>query len=315
MPTPSTRRPGITLVEVLVVIVLLGMLAALLTPALGRARERGRMAACTNNQYQIAFGLLRCDDETGAVPGWLNASPNGAKLANGNPPPPLPCSWPVVLLPFIGRNDVADMWGSLPTPAPAIEQFLCPSAKISGAANGYPPLHYAGNAGVDGRVAADGVFLNLYPVGGVASVSLADIGEADGASTTLALSEKAANGLDPHAWDFRSTTPPALFGEGQAYPPVFGVTGVTPQDPFDVINQNFSRTFAPSSQHPDGVVVAYCDGRTGFLRNTIDSWVYAQLVTPRSRWQGEVNKTNSAVMQPWLKKNGSPYVLDQRDLK
>lgn len=313
MPTHSTRRRGLTLVEVLIVLVLLGMLAALLTPALGRARERGRMTACTNNQYQLAFGLLRCDDETGAVPGWLNASPNGAKLANGDA---RPCSWPVVLLPYIGRNDVADMWGALPTPAPAIEQFLCPSATIPKAVlDAAPPLQYVGNAGADGRVAADGVFLDLYPGSGIASVSLADIGEADGASTTLALSEQSARGGEPHRWDFSTATPPALFGAGPTYPPVFGASGSPPPSPFDVVNQEFSRAFAPSSPHPGGVVVAYCDGRTGFLRDAIDYWVYGQLLTPRTRWQGSTNKTNSVAMQPWLLKNNAPYLFDQRDIK
>lgn len=313
MPIQSTVRRGITLIEVMVVIVLLGMLAGLLTPALGRARERGRVTACTNNQYQIAFGLLRCDDQTGAVPGWLNASPNGARLDNDDP---LPCSWAVVLLPSVGRGDLADMWGELPAPAPVIEQFLCPSASSAGAVlDRYPPLHYAGNAGVDGRVAADGVFLNLYPGSGVASVSLADIAEADGASTTLALSEKSGRGDDPHRWDFSVATPPALFGIGQAYPPVFGISGSPPSTPFAVVNREFSGAFAPSSPHPDGVVVAYCDGRTGFLGNALDFWVYGQLLTPRTRWQGTTNTVNSAAMQPWLLRNGAPYLLDKRDLK
>jgi hypothetical protein len=39
-------------------------------------------------------------------------------------------------------------------------------------------------------------------------------------------------------------------------------------------------------------------------------YVYGQLLTPRSRWQGTVNKTNSTAMQPWLLKSGSAYLLD-----
>lgn len=54
---------------------------------------------------------------------------------------------------------------------------------------------------------------------------------------------------------------------------------------------------------------------TGFLSNNLPAYVYAQLLTPKSRWQGTTNKTNSAAIQPWLLKNGAAYLLDERDLK
>jgi prepilin-type N-terminal cleavage/methylation domain-containing protein/prepilin-type processing-associated H-X9-DG protein len=64
-------RSGFTLIELLVVIAIIAILAGLLLPVLGRARDKGKSAKCQNNLRQLALAMIMYEDDHQVYPiGW-----------------------------------------------------------------------------------------------------------------------------------------------------------------------------------------------------------------------------------------------------
>lgn len=97
---------GFTLVELLVVIAIIGILVALLLPAVQAARESARRSVCSNNVKQICLALLGTYDTLGQFPQGLY----GAERDQGNPTqdPEDGLAWPSKLLPGIEEQPTYD---------------------------------------------------------------------------------------------------------------------------------------------------------------------------------------------------------------
>jgi prepilin-type N-terminal cleavage/methylation domain-containing protein/prepilin-type processing-associated H-X9-DG protein len=107
---------GFTLVELLVVIAIIGILVALLLPAVQAAREASRRASCTNNMKQVGIAMHNFLSARGEFP----AGRNGCASASGSSTLP-PCRCPVapnvgdgssgfvMLLPYIEDQQMYDM--------------------------------------------------------------------------------------------------------------------------------------------------------------------------------------------------------------
>src|SRR5688572_27450729 len=100
----SRSRRGFTLVELLVVIAIIGILIALLLPAVQAAREAARRTQCNNNLKQIGLGIQNFHDiRQEIVPAWLStdAGVNGnAAGSDGR------AAWTLLILPFMEQGNV-----------------------------------------------------------------------------------------------------------------------------------------------------------------------------------------------------------------
>jgi prepilin-type N-terminal cleavage/methylation domain-containing protein len=103
--SPRRSRPGFTLVELLVVIAIIGILVALLLPAIQAAREAARRSQCSNNLKQIGLAVLNYETSRKSLP-------QGSLAARVDREGPYYTTWSVDILPYLEEQNLYDIWDS-----------------------------------------------------------------------------------------------------------------------------------------------------------------------------------------------------------
>ncbi|HUT14555.1 MAG TPA: DUF1559 domain-containing protein [Thermoguttaceae bacterium] len=162
-----TRR-GFTLVELLVVITIIGMLVALVMPAILSSKEQARRTGCTNYQKQLGTAAAGYEATHGRLPAW-NAKV-GVQQAN----------WFVALLLPLGNEPLYEEWKKGTPKKEFIAYMVCPSNPFETSARGLTPSAYLANADICRENKG---------------IALSDV--KDGVNHTILFSES----LDDHYWD------------------------------------------------------------------------------------------------------------------
>jgi prepilin-type N-terminal cleavage/methylation domain-containing protein/prepilin-type processing-associated H-X9-DG protein len=115
-PLPQAPRAAFTLIELLTVIAIIGILAAILIPVVGRVRESARSSACVSNLRQISTAFtLYAADNGGLIPAAMGVNNGGENPTGG--------FWMVELNPYVGHEQPP---GTVPN-ATVSEFFACPT--------------------------------------------------------------------------------------------------------------------------------------------------------------------------------------------
>ena len=292
-------KRAFTLVELLVVIAIIGVLIALLLPAVQQAREAARRMQCTNNIKQLGLALQLYNDSYKALPMGV--------LQHHN--------WRVSVLPYIeqkalyDRFDFSQSFGSDQNNVNtqilsnlAIDAFVCPSSPLDPNMNpGWNGRHlqYHHYMGVSGAVGTNiGKCQKFYgwncdngPFAMNRKVKLADL--TDGTSNTMILGEqsnkvKYTGPGTGSSWEFKDgkTMGPGGYHAGWHGPNNLSQTGsqsgimsgivpvqygpnATCPDQWDCGYVYINSTILASA-HPGGINVGLADGSVRFIAETID---------------------------------------------
>lgn len=293
-------RHGLTLIEVLVALSIVGVLLALLVPAVMVAREAARRGQCMNNLRQISIAMNSYLANVGTFP--MGYSRNGFPFQ-------------VVLLPYLERRDLyqAINFDSNGVFATSPENYTVSTTRLSGFICPSDPVHegprinYVGNRGSGvQKFGYNGIFM-VSPLGAVGPSDCMD-----GLANTAAVCEWLACGADGEIKDRRRSvfqTQPQLTEPGQfdqfvgmcrsidvakaklGGPPCKGMNWLfsdfgftlynhvlTPNQPTCTNGTAFQQgAWTAGSLHPGGVNVAFADGHVKFINDSIDLSVWRAL--------------------------------------
>ena len=131
---------GFTLVELLVVIAIIGILVALLLPAIQAAREAARRTDCRNRLKQMGLAIQNHVGSQGVFPtGGVGVYPNIANfVAGGRPfgPDKQGLNWCYQILPYLEQGAIQGLTTQIQLQAQTIPLYVCPSRRtVSQASN------------------------------------------------------------------------------------------------------------------------------------------------------------------------------------
>jgi prepilin-type N-terminal cleavage/methylation domain-containing protein len=312
----TTDRRGFTLVELLVVIAIIGILIALLLPAVQAAREAARRTQCSNNLKQLALGVhLYHDAHQVLVPGSIGPVNRFGIVPQGWRDPKVVgypfghFGWPAVILPYIEQQNLYDRIDfSKPAYAESVPEDpiggLADASKERGpagdlvnqfAADHQPPIFVCPSVE---RVKPETQFKD-YAINGGTGACCPDrawfpeqIAEMDGVAYV--------NGYIPIAHITDGTSNTFLFLElKHSASHSWALEGLGCNQFFFVhhISQGYVNAeyhpgtvkFPPNSlqydtrgafgDHPGGITVALCDGQVTFVSDYVDFTVYRAMFT------------------------------------
>ena len=324
LPLVSMRRCAFTLVELLVVIAIIGILIALLLPAVQSARESGRRTQCSNNLKQIGLALQNYHGVNNSFPAGYISQPGGtmgpANSMSGDAGPGWTCLFQS--LPFLEETSTQQAFDKTVTAwdtknsAPAlatISSFLCPSAgddsltyKVKDTAAAtlavFSRSHYVACSGRPDvwedptftliPKLADGVFFRN------SKIRIKDI--TDGVSRTMVFAEQTPSHTDatwvaivPGSQTCPTRRYPLVDCDAAAPQAEFhtgpGLDEVPPviKPPNDVFPGYVDEAH---SDHPGGCNIVMGDGSIRWAADTIDPIIWAAIATRAGGETAELNQ-------------------------